>query len=112
MYPIGNTPQLINAGSADVVAMNSDGAVITTKSLTLAALTAYTFTINAAMLKSTTVPVVELGNGSNTQGVPVMATTTVAASGLGPGTLTVVIYNVHATQALNGTLVVYVYLLN
>ena len=112
MFATGFTPQQLNAGNADSVAMNGDAAVIATKPLTIAAVTAYTFTVNCSQLKPTSIPIVELGNGSNTQGLPVMTTVTVAAQQVGPGTLTIVIYNVHATQALNGTLVVYVALIN
>jgi hypothetical protein len=110
MYPSGKAADLISAGSADAVAMNSDAAIIATKALTTAALTSYTFTVNCSLLGLTTIPIVELGNGSNSQGVPIMATVTVAATQDGPGTLTVVIFNAHASQALNGTLQVYVLL--
>ena len=112
MFVPGLTPQAISAGTADSVAMTGDAAVITTKALTTAAVTSYTFTVNCTQLKPTTIPIVELGNGSNTQGLPVMTTCTVAATQIGPGTLTIVIYNVHATQAFNGTLTVYVCLIN
>jgi hypothetical protein len=37
---------------------------------------------------------------------------TVAATQDGPGTLTIVIVNAHATLALNGTLLLYVLLIN
>jgi len=111
-FPAGKTPDLISAGSADAVAMNSDAASITTKSLTTAALTSYTFTINCSLLRPTTIPIVEMGNGSNTQGVPIVATVTATGAQIGPGTLTVVIFNAHATQALNGTLDLNVLLIN
>jgi hypothetical protein len=103
-FPTGKSADLISAGAADAVAMNGDAAIITTKSLTLAALTAYTFTISASLLKANSIPIVELGNGSNTQGVPIVATVTQAGTPISPGTLTIVIFNAHATQALNGTL--------
>lgn len=103
-FPAGFTPELINAGAADGVAMKGDAAVITTKALTLAALTAYTFTIQSSLVKPTSVVFATCGNGSNTQGVPAVNNVTVAATQTGPGTITVVFFNDHPTQALNGTL--------
>jgi hypothetical protein len=112
MFPAGKTADLISAGTADAVAMNGDAAIITTKALTTVALTSYTFTIGCPLLRPTSIPVVELANGSNTQGVPITATVTPTATQIGPGTLAVVIFNAHATQALNGTLVLSVLLIN
>jgi hypothetical protein len=112
-FPAGKTADLISAGTGDTVAMNGDAAIITTKSLTTAALTAYnTFVVNCSLLKTTTIPIVELANGSNTQGVPLIATVTPTATQIGPGSLSFVIFNAHASQALNGTLQVFVLLIN
>jgi hypothetical protein len=112
-FPAGKTADQISAGTADAVAMNADAAIITTKSLTTAgAFGSYTFTVNCSQLKLTSIPVVEMGLGSNSQGIPIITTMTVAATQDGPGTLTIVIVNAHATLALNGTLLLYVLLIN
>jgi len=110
MYPAGKAADAINAGSADAVAMNADAAIITTKSLTTAAGATYSFTINCSLLDDGTIPIVVVGNGSNSAGSPALSTVTVAGTQIGPGSLTVVIQNIHSANALNGTLTLFVLL--
>jgi hypothetical protein len=108
----GFTPQLITASAANVAIVNQDLAVITTPSLATAAGATYTLTVQSAQVKLTTVVLVGVGNGTNSAGTPTVATTTVAATQVSPGTISVVIQNIHAANAFNGTLQVFLALLN
>ena len=75
---------------------------VTSESLTTAAGAAYTLTITATGKVAAADQVfASLANGTNTQGNPVIVRVTPGAN-----TITVVVHNFHASQALNGTLVV------
>lgn len=75
--------------------------VITSEALTTAAAAAYTLTITTTALgvAATDQAYASVANGTNTQGVPVVTRVT-----CGTNTVTVVITNLHASEALNGTL--------
>jgi hypothetical protein len=111
-FPAGFTPQLLSAGAADSVALNGDAAVITTKALTTVAGATYTFTVQSALVKPSSVVLASVGNGTNSAGTPAEASCTVAAAQMGPGTITLVIQNIHATNAFNGTLVIMLAIFN
>lgn len=74
---------------------------ITTEALTTAAAAAYTLTLTNAEVKADSMVLCTVKNGTNTQGVPVITKITPAA-----GTVAVIVQNNHASEALNGTLVI------
>jgi hypothetical protein len=74
---------------------------ITTEALTTAGLAAYTLTLTNTKIAAADMLLVSVANGTNTAGTVVVGRVTPAA-----GSATIVIQNVHATEALNGTLVI------
>lgn len=86
-------------GAANAVTLNGQAGEFTTEALTTAALTDITYTLTNNRVKSGDLVLPVLGNGTNSQGSPVLLTTNVTN-----GTVTFKIRNAHATQALNGTL--------
>lgn len=94
------------AGTATAVAeaatLNGVSGKITTEALTTAQNLFYTLTLTNSSIAAADGLIVTVGNGTNTQGTPMVATATPGA-----GTATILIQNKHATaQALNGTLTV------
>jgi hypothetical protein len=79
--------------------LNNLSGTITTESLTTAAAAAYTLVLTDSYASTLAIPVVVIDNGTNTAGLPVLSTVTPGA-----GTITIKIYNLHATAPLNGTL--------
>lgn len=75
---------------------------VTTESLTTAAAAKYTLTLTNAKIAASSFVVVGVENGTNTQGIPVVATVKVPAA----GSVVIDVYNLHATVALNGTLLI------
>ena len=73
--------------------------VITSEALTTAAGADYTLTITNQNFKTTSLVLANVGNGTSTTGVPDMSSVTPGA-----GTCVIVVQNIHATAALNGTL--------
>ena len=84
------------AGAAQI---GTDSGIITTQSLTTAAAATATFTIGCSAATPFSLPMVSIQNGSNSAGSPVVTTVTP-----GNGVVTVVIQNIAASAALNGTL--------
>ncbi len=82
--------------------LNTETGIVTSESLTTAAAAVYTLTLTNNKITANTLVNVVLGNGSNSQGVPVLNTITPAA-----GSVVIKVSNEHATQALNGTLKFY-----
>lgn len=82
--------------------LNQPSGVVTSEALTTAAAATYTLTLTNSKVAATDIVLVTLGNGTNSAGAPVITTSTVTDS-----TVTVVVKNVHASAALNGTLVFY-----
>jgi hypothetical protein len=74
---------------------------VTSEALTTAAAAAYTLTITNTAIAAADIVMASVANGTNTQGVPVITRVTPAA-----GSLVIVVTNLHASQALNGTLVI------
>lgn len=97
---LGATASATSTSSAATV--NAQRGYVTSEALTTAAGAAWTVTLtnNKIAVGSQVVATVE--NGTNTQGIPVVAQTKVT----GAGTATIAVYNLHASQALNGTILV------
>jgi hypothetical protein len=86
---------------AGAATLSKGQGVVTSEALTTAGLAAYTLTLTNTIVAATSVVMAAVANGTNTQGVPVVGRVTPGA-----GSVTIEVRNVHATQALNGTLVV------
>lgn len=80
--------------------VNAQRGYVTSEGLTTAADAAYTLTLTNSKIATGSLILVSVGNGTNTQGIPVLSTAKVTAA----GTAVIVVYNLHASQALNGTL--------
>jgi hypothetical protein len=85
--------------SSGAATLSKNAGVITTEALTTAGLADYTLTLTNTAIAAADQLMVSVGNGSNTQGDPVVGAVTPGA-----GSAVIVIRNAHATQALNGTL--------
>ncbi len=94
-------PVVATGSSAGTATFNADAGVVTTTALTLTTGTSATLTINNNQISSSSVLSVEVYNGTNTAGVPFIASITPS-----PGSVAIVITNAAATgvAALNGTL--------
>lgn len=89
------------AASAGAATLNKNAGRITSEALTTAGLADYTLTLTNSQIAAADQVLVNVGNGTNTQGDAVVGTVTPAA-----GSVVIIIRNAHATQALNGTLIV------
>lgn len=89
------------SATAGAATLNQPSGVITSEALTTAAASAatYTLTITNSQTIATDIVQVTLGNGTNTQGTPVLVSATPAA-----GSIVCKVNNAHPTLALNGTL--------
>lgn len=87
--------------SGGAATLNKNAGVITSEALTTAGLADYTLTLTDSAIAAADQLMVSVANGTNTQG-----TVAVGPVKPGSGTATIVIHNLHATQALNGTLVI------
>ena len=102
---VGATKLVLDSGtktataSAGAATLNKMSGVITSESLTTAAGADYTLTLTDSDIAAGDTVVASVGNGSNTGGVPNLASITPGA-----GSAVIVIQNIHATVALNGTL--------
>lgn len=85
--------------TAGAATINAQTGVITTEALTTAAGATYTMTLTNSYIKAGSVVMVSVGKGTDTAGMPTVCFVTVSAS-----TATIIIQNVHAANALNGTL--------
>jgi hypothetical protein len=94
-------------GAAGSSTLNNDSAIITTEALTTAAGATYTETFNSNAISATSLVFVSVGNGSNSAGVPMLATVTPGAA-----KATIVIVNNATSAAFNGTLVITVLVFN
>lgn len=79
--------------------INAAFGIITTESLTTAATVPYTFTLTNNFITASDMVQATVGNGTNTQGAPTVATVTP-----GSGSAVIVINNTHTTGAYSGTL--------
>jgi len=89
------------AGSAGASTLNKTSGVITTEALATAAGGQYSHVLTNANIAVGDLVFVTVGWGTNSQGE-----TVVARVQPGAGTVTILIRNSHASQALNGTLLI------
>lgn len=87
--------------TAGAATLNKSAGTVTSDALTTAAGANYTLTITNSFVAAGDQAFASVANGTNSAGLPVVATVTPGA-----GTLTVVVRNAHASAALNGTLLV------
>ena len=86
------------AGAATLAKLSGK---ITSEALTTAAAAAYTLTLTNTEIAATDLVFASVGYGTSTTGTPVVTRVTPAA-----GSVVIVVHNVHASAALNGTIVV------
>lgn len=79
--------------------LNQPSGVITTAALTTAAGAAYTLTLTNSKIAAADVVLFSVQNGTNTQGTVVQGRATPGA-----GSVVITVNNLHASEALNGTL--------
>lgn len=99
--------QQLTATAGGAAIGNTDAAIITTGSLTTAGGSSATFTFSSGAITPNSLPMVTVGNGTNSAGFPAVETATP-----GNGILTIVIFNDAASTAFNGTLKIYVVIYN
>ena len=85
--------------SAAAATCNSRAGLITSEALTTAGLAAYTLTVTCDHAGVDSIIFASLQQGTNTQGTLGIATITPAA-----GSFVVIVRNLHASQALNGSI--------
>lgn len=100
-----------DAGTATATAgaatLSKQAGVVTSEALTTAAGAAYTLTLTNTLIAATSIILVSIANGTNTQGVLTLGRVTP-----GSGSATITVWNTHASQALNGTIKVSFLVLN
>lgn len=94
---IGGNAATATAGAAT---LNKNSGVITSESLTTAAGAEYVLTLTNSLARTSDQFIVTVGLGTSTTGVPGVT----SASCTTNGTVVINITNVHASQALNGTI--------
>jgi hypothetical protein len=87
------------AATAGAATLSKQTGTITTEALTTAPAAAYTLTLTNTQVTTASKVFVSVDNGTNTQGIPVVGLVTP-----GSGSVVIKVYNLHASQALNGTL--------
>ncbi len=97
IYPVNDSGGTASASSSAATLSKRSG-VITSEALTTAAGAAETLTITNTLVAATSIITCSVRNGTNTQGIPVVGVVTP-----GSGSFTVKVYNLHSSQALNGT---------
>ena len=107
LTPKGTGKILINdsgtvAASGGAATLNRQLGVVTTESLSTAAGATYTLTLTDSKISATSVLMASVGLGTSTAGTPV-----VAGVVPGAGSATIVVQNIHAANAFNGTLVIH-----
>lgn len=87
------------AATAGAATLSKPSGVITSEALTTAAAATYTLTLTNTEIAATSQVLVSVGNGTNSAGLPVLATVTPGA-----GSAVIVVRNAHAAAAFNGTI--------
>lgn len=82
--------------------VNAQRGYVTSEELTTAAGAAYTLTLTNSRIAAASQVVATVEDGTNTQGIPVVGTVKVTEA----GTAVIKVYNMHASQALNGTIII------
>jgi hypothetical protein len=85
--------------TAGAATLNKQSGVITSEALTTTAAGSYTLTLTNSVASAASRVLVSVDNGTNTQGIPVVSTVTPGAS-----SIVIKVFNLHGSQALNGTL--------
>lgn len=93
--------------TAAAATVNAQAGMITTEALTTAAGATYTFTLTSNRISANSAVMFCIAKGTATTGTPVVAWTTPAA-----GSVVVIIQNIHASAALNGTILLGFYIVN
>jgi len=86
---------------SNAVTVTGRACKITTESLTTAAAGTYTCTVTDTAIAGTDMVMVSVCDGTSTTGVPVVTQVTPAA-----GSLVIILQNIHASAAFNGTLAI------
>lgn len=89
------------AATAGAATLNKMSGKITSEALTTAGLADYTLTLTNTNIAAADIVLASVGNGTNTQGTIAVGSVVAAA-----GSATIAVHNLHATQALNGTIVI------
>lgn len=92
--------QTVTAASGAATA-NGRRVQVTSEALTTAAAALYTLTLTNAEVKADSMVLATIKNGTNTQGATTIVSITPAN-----GSVVIVVRNSHASQALNGTIVI------
>lgn len=87
---------------SEAATVNAQRGYVTSEALTTAAGAAYTLTLTNSRVAAASQVVATVEDGTNTQGIPVVGTVKVTAA----GTAVIKVYNLHASQALNGTIII------
>ena len=87
--------------TAHAATINKTAGQITTEALTTAAGATYTMTLTNSLIKATSIVLVTVGKGTATTGEPVVQFVTPA-----DGSVVILIKNVDASVALNGTITI------
>ena len=85
--------------TAGAATLSKPSGVVTSEALTTAAAATYTLTLTNTEIAATSQVLVSVGNGTNSAGLPVLATVTPGA-----GSAVIVVRNAHAADAFNGTI--------
>lgn len=85
--------------AAGAATLSKQSGIITSEALTTAAAAAYTLTLTNTKIADTDKVFASVQNGTNTQGIPVVGTVTPSA-----GSVVIKVHNLHASEALNGTI--------
>lgn len=101
----GKTLSLLDTGTATATAgaatLSKSTGKVTSESITTAAGAAYTLTLTNTQIAAADIVMTNVANGTNSQGIPVIGLVTPGA-----GSCTIVVRNLHASQAFNGTVVI------
>ena len=92
------------AGAAE---LDKTSGVITSEALTTAAGADYTLTLTNSAIKAGDQVFASVGLGTSTAGTPALATVTASA-----GQVVIVVQNIHASAALNGTITISFFVLS
>lgn len=87
-------------GAAGAATLNKPSGKITTEALTTAAGATYTLTLTNSEIAAADIVQVSVALGTATTGTPTITTVKPAA-----GSVVIIVQNIHASAALNGTLV-------
>lgn len=85
--------------TANAATINAQTGMITTEALTTAAGATYTMTLTNSYISASSIVLVTVGKGTDTAGMPTVAFVTPAA-----GSAVIILQNIHAANALNGTI--------